>query len=411
MLIHPDDAHPVEPGRIGDQDPVAFGQDRGVRGVPGHAESFSDSGHGEVLDHDPFQRPPQPPPRQPRSRLSRRTGVLPPYPAAARAFVATYADLQDRGSPPQRFVSQVPGHGVTHHTPAATLMAPVIRCDDPTRDHRAPSSDMLTDGFEAELVKTAEHGQIRGSEGSVVHSRGLLDGQRKELPSWRPRPLPHQRHALSHHPSYPHPQMRRADKLVEAGGGGWNGFTVVFTPPAPFVIPALQATAYRLTAKVAYWGKPFVSVPVEMSPVEAGNADSCEPVASRALELVGLPSGDAVPCMTLPWQIAQKLHACTETPDDDRRNDRAHDLVDLQLLEALLADDELTKVREACLAVFEARDAQTWPPVLVAPTHWRSIYLRALEGLEHLGLAADVGQVEATVQAFINRIDRALAAE
>ena len=40
--------------------------------------------------------------------------------------------------------------------------------------------------------------------------------------------------------------------------------------------------------------------------------------------------------MTLPWQIAQKLHAVTAELDGGRVNDRAHDLVDLQILEALV---------------------------------------------------------------------------
>lgn len=80
-------------------------------------------------------------------------------------------------------MSQLPGHGVTNQTPAATLMTPVIRLDDPTYDHRTSARDLLTQGLQAELVKTAERGQIRGREGSVAHSRGLLDGQRKELPS------------------------------------------------------------------------------------------------------------------------------------------------------------------------------------------------------------------------------------
>lgn len=45
--------------------------------------------------------------------------------------------------------------------------------------------------------------------------------------------------------------------------------------------------------------------------------------------------------MTLPWQIAQKLHAVTAVLPEPKVNDRAHDLVDLQLLEALLTDADL----------------------------------------------------------------------
>jgi hypothetical protein len=49
VLIDPDHRYAVETGRIGDQDPAAFGQYRVVGGVPRHREPFSDSGHAQVL--------------------------------------------------------------------------------------------------------------------------------------------------------------------------------------------------------------------------------------------------------------------------------------------------------------------------------------------------------------------------
>jgi len=127
------------------------------------------------------------------------------------------------------------------------------------------------------------------------------------------------------------------DRLADAGADGWEGFTAVFTPALPFDVPGLVSHPHRFTAKLSYQGKPFVSVPIEVSPIEAGNADGYDKVTSEALTLVGLPTSAAVPCMTLPWQIAQKIHACTAAAEPPRTNDRAHDLVDLQLLEALAA--------------------------------------------------------------------------
>ena len=113
------------------------------------------------------------------------------------------------------------------------------------------------------------------------------------------------------------------DQLADAGADDWEGFTAVFTPPVPFEVPDQIVNPYRFTAKLSYHGKPFSSVPVEVSAVEAGNADHYDKVTSDALALVGLPVSDAVPCMTLPWQVAQKIHACTEPIDPPRRNDRA----------------------------------------------------------------------------------------
>ncbi|MFT4166925.1 MAG: nucleotidyl transferase AbiEii/AbiGii toxin family protein [Microlunatus sp.] len=197
------------------------------------------------------------------------------------------------------------------------------------------------------------------------------------------------------------------DQLTEAGDLGWEGFTARFTPPAAFEVPGLTSTAYRFTAKLSYLGKPFVSVPIEVSPIEEGNADTHDRLRSDALALVGLPNSDAVPCMTLPWQVAQKIHASTDPVDELRTNDRAHDLVDRQLLESLVDDDLLAPTRAACVAVFAARGKHEWPPDLVAWPHWPGIYARAKEGLEQLRLAPDIDQAVVRVQAFIKRIEDA----
>ncbi|MCB9429439.1 MAG: nucleotidyl transferase AbiEii/AbiGii toxin family protein [Actinobacteria bacterium] len=194
---------------------------------------------------------------------------------------------------------------------------------------------------------------------------------------------------------------------MDAGEEGWEGFTAVFTPPVPFTVPGLVSQPHRLTAKLSYRHKPFVSVPIEVSPMEAGNANGYDKVTSDALMLVGLPTSDPVPCMTLPWQIAQKMHACTDPVGEPRTNDRAHDLVDLQLLEALMGEEPLGEARSACAAVFAARGKHDWPATVVAYPHWGPIYARALEGLDELGLAPDVHQAVGRVQSFIDRIEGA----
>ena len=59
VLIDPDHGDAVEPGGVVDQDMPALGQHGVVRGVPRHPQAFGGPGHGQVLDHDPFQCPPQ----------------------------------------------------------------------------------------------------------------------------------------------------------------------------------------------------------------------------------------------------------------------------------------------------------------------------------------------------------------
>ena len=90
------------------------------------------------------------------------------------------------------------------------------------------------------------------------------------------------------------------------------------------------------------------------------------------------------------FQIAQKLHAVFDPHDPPGSiNDRARDVVDLLLLRYLIvavSTPTLAEVREAAAAVFDARgtDAaklgqpmRTWPPTLVAHTHWADDYARA----------------------------------
>ncbi|MGQ0845684.1 MAG: nucleotidyl transferase AbiEii/AbiGii toxin family protein [Sporichthyaceae bacterium] len=197
--------------------------------------------------------------------------------------------------------------------------------------------------------------------------------------------------------------------LAEAGEIGWSGFTATFTAPEEIDVPGLTIKPRRFMAKLSYQGQPFASVPIEISTVEAGNAEAFDAIGSDALSLVGIPGAVDVPCMTVPWQIAQKVHACTATLTPPRSNDRAHDLVDLQLLEALLADADLKQTRSACVAVFEARAEHAWPPAVHAHPHWPAIYNRACEGLGHLGLAGTVDEAAELVDRFVRRIDTVIA--
>jgi len=103
------------------------------------------------------------------------------------------------------------------------------------------------------------------------------------------------------------------------------------------------------------------------------------------------------------WQIAQKLHACTEQLADVV-NDRFRDLLDLQLLAGLVDDGEWSGVRAACIEVFENRASHPWPPALTVPNDWADGY-RAL-AIDTSFSVVEVDQAAAAVL-IIDRIDRA----
>ncbi len=185
---------------------------------------------------------------------------------------------------------------------------------------------------------------------------------------------------------------------------GWGPFTGTAIegrprPPAG-VPPAYVMQPY--TVKLLFHGRPFGTVAVELGYDEL-EATTSEPI-ERALapEVVGLFSElgigtpEPIPVLPLHHQIAQKLHACTEPG-----NERAHDLVDLQLM-APLADDKLTGATTRRLFTF--RRQHPWPALVTPRPTWTSLYTDAAEALDVL---ADLDAAVDWTNQYIARINDA----
>ncbi|CBL57775.1 Hypothetical protein PFREUD_22710 [Propionibacterium freudenreichii subsp. shermanii CIRM-BIA1] len=89
--------------------------------------------------------------------------------SAVGAPVPADEHLQQGRPPPERFVSEPTHHRVPQHTMLAAAVAPVVRLDNLTSDHRPSRLESLTNRNQAQLVEPAEGGQVRGREGSVRH--------------------------------------------------------------------------------------------------------------------------------------------------------------------------------------------------------------------------------------------------
>lgn len=144
------------------------------------------------------------------------------------------------------------------------------------------------------------------------------------------------------------------------------------------------------------------TITVEIGRPEADESD----LVRSAISLADfkLESPEVVACLSLRYQIAQKIHAVTEEPADGRANLRHWDLIDLILLRALLEED-LWRVREACVQTFENRATHNWPPELATPDGWEQPYMAEAEKLEFT--PADVHEAAAEIRAFIAEIDAA----
>lgn len=192
---------------------------------------------------------------------------------------------------------------------------------------------------------------------------------------------------------------------------GWNGFTAELTRPEVIKVPGVVVPPIRFKAKLMYRGFAFCTVPLEVSPAEASSGNESDtitpsPLAHLGLRGLGLPESSKVDCLSLRYQVAQKLHACTELPDG-KDNERAHDLVDLQLLMGLLDPDNLQAVRSACEETFASRDGQLWPPALQPPPSWTELYRAARADVldaDVLNLAPTVEDAIVIVQDLINAI-------
>lgn len=88
----------------------------------------------------------------------------------------------------------------------------------------------------------------------------------------------------------------------------------------------------------------------------------------------------------MDYQVAQKLHACTEPHTTDHPNDRVRDVVDLLLLKSAFYDDraDLPALEKACRDLFYTREREaeqaeetlprSWPPMIATHPHWEAEY-------------------------------------
>lgn len=194
------------------------------------------------------------------------------------------------------------------------------------------------------------------------------------------------------------------ERITQAIKAGWHGFGGRVLDDGEVNAP-LRAKPRRFNIKLTYAMRDFVTIPMEVAAPEGEALLQVDRVQVSLAEL-GVPLPRTVPCLSVRYQIAQKLHACTDPLDGLQLNDRAHDLADLILLEELLRDDDLTGARAACVEIFELREKQPWPPALVDPGHWEALWLRIVE--DNNFPITDLADAIARVRQLIERIDRSV---
>jgi hypothetical protein len=196
------------------------------------------------------------------------------------------------------------------------------------------------------------------------------------------------------------------DRLAE-GWGGFTGTVSDLEPSHPEGVPdeyVMRPFKISLTFKSGHW----LSLQFEVGHDEVGSTSAWEHRLPGDLieifETLGLDTPSPIPVMTVEHQVAQKLHACTSR-DRNGTNDRAHDLVDLQILDEEETPD-LAAVAAVSERLFTSRRSQIWPPTIVTHEGWGSKYAAAAEGLS---VIADIEDAVLWANDLVFRITRAAA--
>jgi hypothetical protein len=173
---------------------------------------------------------------------------------------------------------------------------------------------------------------------------------------------------------------------------GWGGFTGELSRSRSFPKPAGIPPQYVMQSyvvKLHYRGPRsfFMKVDVEVGVDELNDTVETQPLLDAGVvdlfTSIGLPAPDPIHVIRDDHQIAQKLHALS-----GEGSERAHDLIDLQLLAAScsVSDDQ---VLDTCKRLFLFRQAQKWPPVIEIGVGWETLYAHQVGDLPVHQTAAD----------------------
>ena len=190
--------------------------------------------------------------------------------------------------------------------------------------------------------------------------------------------------------------------LLEVGWADFTGEVAIRKQGSPTGVP-FEYVMQPIDVKLAYRRHPWCTVRLEVSHNEIGDADTVEmrELPQKIKDIfaaLNFPEPRPIPLMTIPFQIAQKLHGVTQ-----RGSSRVRDLIDLQLI-AESEDVDYVATAVVCRRLFKYRKMHTWPPKVVKAEDWDRIYANQRGELR---VAATCDEAVAWANKLIERIDKA----
>ncbi|MDR1294622.1 MAG: nucleotidyl transferase AbiEii/AbiGii toxin family protein [Bifidobacteriaceae bacterium] len=207
------------------------------------------------------------------------------------------------------------------------------------------------------------------------------------------------------------------DGLDEVFAWPWGPLTLVRGEVEAIESPDKIVKPRRFDVIVELGGTTWRRVQVEVSPDEGHAGQTFAEVTPPSLAGFGLPSPERLVCLSLPYQVAQKIHAASGAHDPPEYvNDRARDVVDLLLIRDLaraVGEPDLATIRAAVLDTFETRAreatelgrrATLWPAKVIPHRPWRDGYTKAAAST---GMTLSLGEAVTLVNAWLDEIDQA----
>ena len=202
--------------------------------------------------------------------------------------------------------------------------------------------------------------------------------------------------------------------LDEALADPFDGITFQRTELEVINVPGRRIKPRRFDVRLQLRGKTWRRIRVEVAADEAGAGDTADTIEAPSLAYFGVNTPPTTAGIVVSYQVAQKLHACTDAHTDEHPNDRVRDVVDLHLLKAFFPEDtDLSSLATACRRLFEgrAREAEetgeikprSWPPQVIAHPHWHLDYRTYAE---EVALELTLDTAVAALNAWIAEIDR-----